>query len=304
MNICYLILAHNNPRHFGRLLDAIATSNAGSNAGVFVHIDAKSDASTFAAVARPGTVFVTQRVSVSWGGYSMVQASLNLLGTALSAPVAYDYYCLLSGSDYPLKPVSHIEEHFRKHRGSEFINLVEIPNATVSKPLGRITQYWLDATDVQRCMIPPRTALKISRFVGKLDLHRDHQRALGDLKPYAGSQWWALTRAAALHVMQFVATRPRVVRYFRNTYIPDESFFQTIIGNSAFKENVRRNLTFTDWSRKHGPYPAVVDDDHLQFFRSGDVTADDAYGKGPLFFARKFPDASDVLVAHIQQHVW
>jgi hypothetical protein len=85
--------------------------------------------------------------------------------------------------------------------------------------------------------------------------------------------------------------------------MPDESFFQTIIGNSQFSKDVVRNLTYADWSRPTGG-PAIIDGDHLStFVRMGRIIADDRYGRGELLFARKFPDDSSHLTDFIDAHL-
>ena len=85
--------------------------------------------------------------------------------------------------------------------------------------------------------------------------------------------------------------------------MPDEGLFQTIIGNSEFAKDVRRNLTFADWSRPTGG-PAVIDMDHLRGFANMDrIIADDPYGRGELLFARKFSDDSSQLTDFIDRHL-
>jgi len=121
--------------------------------------------------------------------------------------------------------------------------------------------------------------------------------------PYAGSTWWALTAKACRHILAFIGIRPEVVKFLRNVYMPDESLFQIIIGNSEFANNVARNLTFTDWSRPTGG-PAIIDMDHLNaFVKVERVIGDDIYGRGELLFARKFPDDSSQLTDFIDAHL-
>jgi hypothetical protein len=300
MKICYLILAHNNPRHFQMLLDAIADSNS----TVFVHVDAKSSIAEFRGEARSNVVFLDNRISIGWGGFSMITASLNLMRESLKCGEEHDYYCLLSGNDYPIKSVQYIRQYLQEHHGRQFMNLVEIPNDAVGKPISRVTKYCVSTESLQKYRVPRVIAHKISRLINKLDIQRGYQHALQGMKPYAGSQWWALTRPAVQHILEFVAANPRVVKFFRNIQIPDESFFHTIIGNSAFRENMQRSLSFCDWSRGDRSCPATIDEDHVEFFRKGNVVLDDSYGKGQLLFARKFPDDSARLIELVQKHVW
>jgi hypothetical protein len=50
-----------------------------------------------------------------------------------------------------------------------------------------------------------------------------------DLRIMIGSQWWCLRRRTAEAILAFLARRPDVMRFFRTTWIPDETFFQTLV---------------------------------------------------------------------------
>ena len=300
MKICYLILAHNNPSHFDRLINAISYDRN----SVYVHIDLKSSISEFLPAAAENVVFIKERVSVYWGGYSIVWATLNLLNVALEANCGHDYYCLLSGNDYPIRSKDYINCYLEKNYGQEFINLVEMPNELVSKPLSRITTYHIEDGELSKFFLPNFMVNKITKIVNKLRLQRDYNKILQGMKPYAGSQWWILSRPAVEYIKNFVLSRKDFVMFYKNTQIPDESFFQTIIGNSPFKSSAARNVTFTDWSRRKGPKPAIIDDDYIRFFEVGNLVVDDVYGKGEVLFARKFPNDSAELIDAIQKNLW
>lgn len=77
-----------------------------------------------------------------------------------------------------------------------------------------------------------------------------------------------------------------------HTLIPEEFFFQTIIMNSPYKENVvEKNLRYTDWSGKNGSRPSFLDEtDYEKIIKSGD------------FFARKIDsNISDKLLKKIER---
>ena len=178
-----------------------------------------------------------------------------------------------------------------------------MPCDAIGKPIKRLQDYWLLTPD--RSEIVRRAVARLNHLINnQLRLiQRDYQRALSGLVPYAGSQWWALTADACRHILSFVDSRRDVVKFFRNVYMPDESFFQTIIGNSEFGKDVVRNLTFADWSRPSGG-PAIIDMDHLRsFLKDETLVADDFYGRGELLFARKFTDDSAQLTDFIDAHL-
>jgi len=299
MRIAYLILAHNTPNHMARLVRALNSPNA----AFFIHVDRKSDLSPFTReIPHDNTTFITDRIAVYWGDSSIVKATLKLIERALGDPRDFEYLVLLSASDYPLKDPQYIEEFFSRHRGCEFISLAQMPCEAVGKPIERLENFWLRTRLSSQFGV--RVIGLLNRWNTRLGLiRRDYVKALKDITPYAGSQWWALTADACRQIVAFVQSNRGVVSYFDNVFAPDESLFHTIIGNSEFAKHVTRSLTFTDWSRPT-PKPAIIDIDHLNaFVKMERITADDPYGRGELLFARKFPDDSSELTKFIDVHI-
>jgi hypothetical protein len=298
LKVAYLILAHNTPNHVRRLVRALDSPNA-----VFViHVDRKSDIEPFLGglSSKANVIFLKNRVAVYWQEYSIIAATLRLIEEAVKH--GPDYVCLLSGSDYPLRSASYIEDFFSRRRGEEFINLVPIPCDEVDKPIGRVADYWVETPFGGRVVF--KITYRLNLLLQRLGVKRDHTRVFNGLVPYAGSQWWALTGDACRHILAFVEQRPEVMKFMRHVWTPDESFFQLVIGNSPFAARVTRSLWYTDWSRMPVQAPAIIDMTHLDRFVKADVImADDRYGKGELLFARKFTDDSAALTDFIDRHL-
>jgi hypothetical protein len=66
-----------------------------------------------------------------------------------------------------------------------------------------------------------------------------------DLTIQIGSQWWCLRRRTVEWILDFCRKRKDVMRFFRTTWIPDETFFQTLVRHLVPHEEIRtRTLTF------------------------------------------------------------
>jgi hypothetical protein len=91
-------------------------------------------------------------------------------------------------------------------------------------------------------------------------------------------------------ILLSIKENPAYIKFFRSGFCPDESFFQTIIGNSVFKENVKGCLTYADWTVDPGP--AVINETHIPVLK----TLQDK------FFARKFTDESLRFIEHIKKN--
>jgi hypothetical protein len=288
--IAYLILAHANPEHLQRLIARLRSDDA----MFFLHVDKKAKPDAFSRLVADDVRLVSDAVAVHWGDFSQVEAILKLMTTALAAGT-FDRFVLLSGADYPLWPTADINAFFAAHRQDEYINMVPMPCDAAGKPLARLTTYTLRPT----LSTPHRLALRVLLKAGVLPRERDLHRALGPLQPYGGSTWWALTRAACEYIVQFVQRNPRLVRFFQGTQYADETFLHTILGSSPLLANVRRNLTYTDWSAG-GASPANISGRHVDYFRTTKQFApEDVYGSGPMMFARKFNDGDAALLQRL-----
>ena len=84
-----------------------------------------------------------------------------------------------------------------------------------------------------------------------------------------GSQWWCLRRRTIEAILDSSARRRDVMRFFRTTWIPDETFFQTLVRHLVPETEIRtRTLTFlmfTDYGM-----PVTFYNDHYDLLLSQD----------------------------------
>ena len=219
---------------------------------------------------------------------------LILIQNALNAPQEYDYYVLLSGSDYPLRSGRYIRDFLESNRGSEFISLVKMP--APGYPLSKINKL--------RYPSDRPVGRLATRALAKLGLaQRDHRKYLGGLEAYAGQAWWTLSRNAAEYIVDFARSKPHVEKYFRDAFTSDEMFFHTILGNSPFRAQVRRNLVYVDWA-DGGDHPHMLNDEHVRNFETQQkIWVEDEWGSGEVLFARKFSDDRLDLVERIDEMI-
>ena len=292
MKIAYLVFAYKNPQLLGRIIGQLSCDDC----SFFIHIDAKSNLDDFAAIKGPNIFFTRRRIPVHWAEFSGIEAILILLREALAHPRPHEYFVLLSGSEYPLKSREYIGRFFQENRGAEFMSIVKMPSVEAGKPLSRINTLQFPSDR------------PVARFAGKLLeklglARRDYRRHLGDLEPYAGVTWWALSREACQYAGDFAASHPRVVAFFKNTFAPEEAFFHTILGNSPFRSRMRRNLLFEDWTTPGG-HPQMISEQHLASFSARDkVMVDDVFGPGEALFARKFSDDDLGLIQRLEEMI-
>ena len=279
MKVCpmigYFLLVHRYPEQFKRLFKAIY---APGNQYV-IHIDKSSGAvlaDDIIAFLKPFQgVDVLESQDALWGGFSLVDAELRGMARLLEMDANWSHYINLSGQDFPLKSQNYIRKFFAANPGKQFIRAL---NQAVERPdtMNRISHLFVEEDG-------KLTATGVARpFL------------IGDT-PFIGTQWKAVTRSFC----DFVCHDPSVERFkqfYRNSFIADESFFQTVIMNSGDQGIIMNDdLRMIDWvpdgDIKLRPRN-YIKSDLEQLVRSNDL------------FARKFDaEENDEVLTSLERHL-
>ncbi len=279
MKVAFLILAHDQPALCARLADRLLQQGA----DVCLHADARSGAAFIrdfdrALDAEPARVLRAKREQVDWGQWSMVQATLNGLEAIAGLETPPDYVYLVSGADYPIRPLDELVSFLERNRGREFIESV---NARTQR---WVTQGLQEDRWRYRHWISWKThpalfdlQLRVQRFLG---LRRSFPQGL---QPHMGSQWWTLTWPTCAAILE-AAREPALQRFFRTTWVPDELLFQTLVRKVVDRSDRidSRHLTLYRFDRNG--VPLVFHDDHV-----------DLLAGQPYFFARKVSPRAEKL---------
>ena len=272
MKICFLVLAHEHPHLLARLLKKLLREGD----MISLHLDLKAPADSKEILrAELGPqyekIFWAKPVSVGWGEWSMVEATLNGLRAIDQAPDKPDYVYLMSGADYPIRPLTQLREFLSRNNGTEFIESVDAER-----------YYWIkDGIQHERYLYRhwvswkkhPRLHHQLVQAQRLLGMKREYPKGFS---PHLGSQWWTLTWSTCQAVLDLVKNR-KLVNFFKTTWIPDELFFQTVIRSIVSNERKidGRHLTLYQFS-SYG-VPIVYYDGHEDYLMGQ-----------PFFFARKF----------------
>lgn len=257
--IAYFLLVHRYPEQFKRLFKAIYLPG---NQYV-VHVDKSSGealAKDIAGFLEPYQgVEILEPQDALWGGFSLVEAELRGMARLLDMDNRWTHYINLSGQDFPLKSQSYIREFFAANPGRQFIRAVD-QRKERPDTLNRISHLFIEEGG----------AMKATGLV---------RSYLTDDIPFIGTQWKAVTRGFC----EYVCHDPRVDRFkafYRNSFIADEAFFQTVMMNSDDPGIVMNDdLRMIDW---------VPDGDIKLRPRNYDENDFDQLQSSPDLFARKF----------------
>lgn len=270
MRLVYILLAHQLPEQLIRLVDRLE----GPDVHVLIHLDRNmSDHEVRLAhqgLAARANVEFLPRHRCAWGAFSLVEATLE--GLRRCEALSYDYAVLLSGQDYPIKSRAQIDAHLDGLAGTSIIHHEPFP-----------MEFWVDGGwhRIQQfhALGRPRWMQEGVRVLNALRLPHRFPRGKS---PYGGAQFWALSQAAVRHVLDFIDANPKFVRFYRYTFVPDEMFFQSIVGNAGDAIATESDqVSFLEWDR-----PGMI------------LTSDDfsTLTDDPHLFARKFDSRVDSVV--------
>jgi hypothetical protein len=281
LNIAFLIVAHHRFAHVDRLIGVLNRSNA----TCYLHVDAKV---TPLPHLQNKAVLTDRRFNVRWAGFSQVEATLELLRTAARND-AHDYFILLSGADYPIRPISELIAFLSLYR-QDCINQTEF--GQLGKSIDRVLVRYLERgggrnrgvfATISRCA--NRFFQLAHRFVGA---RRKLPQGMSETDFRAGSSWFGLKKSTVEAILRFVAERPDFVQYCSSASFADEFFFQTIMYKCGLDNDCRPNLHYADWDKGAPPYPSELTGIHMEDLMKASVPPDGYGPKRPAFFARKF----------------
>jgi hypothetical protein len=170
----------------------------------------------------------------------------------------FDWLVVLSGQDYPIRPIAEIENSLAVTDVEAFIETrpckCPAPRTSIDEFAGRYYYRWR-RLPFSFAPLLMRAFTRLNPFVRVRKLPSGswvgvpaRRSPFGRyLTCHYGSDWFTLSRSAVHAVDRFVRTRPDVLHYYRRTLIPTESFVQTILANDTSLRlcgDYRRYLAF------------------------------------------------------------
>lgn len=202
-----------------------------------------------------------ERHRCEWGTWGMVAATQSAAELLLTKFPNVRHAYLASGSCLPLRPVEDLRSYLDSRPKTDFIE-----SATTAD-----VPWTVGGLDRERFTLRFPFSWKRHRrlFDGYVRLQRRvrFKRKIPDgLTPHMGSQWWCLTRQTLSAILQD-PDRRTYDKYFQKVWIPDESYFQTLV--RLYSQNIEsRSLTLSKFDFQGKPH--LFYDDHLQLLRRSD----------------------------------
>jgi len=265
-SIAFILLCHKDAPAIIRQAEGLTATGD----YVAIHFDARAKPADYATITQaladnPRVVFAKKRLKCGWGEWSLVQASLHAIEAAVEAFPRATHFYMLSGDCMSVKSAAYAKA-FLDGADKDYVESFDF-----------FASDWIKTGFKQERLIyrhffNERTQKWL--FYRSFDL----QKYLGltrkvpeDIEVMIGSQWWCLRRRTIEQILSFCQERPDVMRFFRTTWIPDETFFQTLVRHLVPEPQIEsRTLTFKMFSDYGMPvtfyndqYDMLVSQDYL-----------------------------------------
>ena len=232
---------------------------------VVVHVDKRVTRPTFdklvAALSDLENVRFSDRFACDWGTWGIVAATQAASAVMLREFHEVRHVFLASGSCLPLRPLEELKAYLGTRPRVDFIESV------TTEDVG----WTIGGLNMERFTLRFPFSWRQQRklFDGYVRLQRQvgyKRQVPPGLVPHLGSQWWCLTRQTLSAILEN-PERAEIDRYFRRVWIPDESYFQTLV--RQYSSNVEsRSLTLSKFDFQGKPH--IFYEDHLQLLRRSD----------------------------------
>ena len=310
VGVCYYMQTHKQPAQIARLVRLLKEGSP--DCVVLIHHDdfkAPLDPALFASLT---DVHVINGPG-GYGNFSHLQRYFDAIDWLDEQGIEYDWLHNMTGQDYPLRPVSEIEQFLADSACDGYLQYAPVfPDRTPPdvdwgagpeyRPLGnkfdadmRIKyahrriggpttrkQRWLRpvmALNLIQPWVRVSTSYSTVAVRRKASIFNDN-----DFICYGGSFFNVLSAACVRYVRDFVRDNPEVVEYFRVMPGPNEVFLQTVLVNSGKFRLVPDGTYYIDWTNSRYNHPKLLGNEDLPAMLASGAN-----------WARKFDAETEVL---------
>lgn len=254
---------------------------------VVVHVDRNVGQATHdafvAALADLADVSFGRRYRGEWGMWGLIAASQAASRQLLDRYPDIQHVYLASGACLPPRPIAELKAYLAARPDTDFIESVTTGDV----------KWTVGGLDRERFTLRFPFSWKRQRqlfdgYVRLQRLLRVRRQIPAGITPHLGSQWWCLTRQTLTAILND-PRRAAFDTYFRQVWIPDECYYQTL-ARLHTRRLESRSLTLAKFDFQGKPH--IFYDDHAELLaRSGCFVARKIWPQAKALYHR-FPSGS------------
>jgi hypothetical protein len=288
-SIAFLIVSHRAPGQVLRLVRALR-EHPGSE--VLVRHDQRRSRLDEVELERAGGRLHADDLTVEWGSWTYLLMLIGALGR-IEADFDPDWTLVISGQDYPVRPLAEVEARLAAAEHDAFCGMAW--ELETDRPPPPPADDFFKRYAYAHFEVPaPRLPGRVSPLAYRRDLPPPLRPRLGlrrprlpfgpELRCWVSTDWPILGRRALQAVLRAARDRRALMRHYRRSIVPSESFFATVLMNDPdmrVSQDDRRFSSFAPGSA----HPDVLTSADLDRLRATNA-----------HFARKFDAEVDAAV--------
>lgn len=244
--IAFLVLAHKD------IDPLIALARNNTNINFYIHFDLKFSLESYLKKNNyilTNIFFIDKRVSINWAGFSMVEATLNLINYAIDHSENNEFFHLISGEDIFL-----IDPNLMYWESENII--MEYYKTYDNRYRMRYNFFYAD-TKFQRSFFFKVITQIFKKIDSILPCNKEY---------YCGSQWFSIRRTHLKTLLESISDEDK--SFFKKKLCPDEHFFQYLISKCKLTHKVRfsNNMRYIRFDPliNNGSSPIYLNFKHLR----------------------------------------
>ena len=276
------------------MLRLVRALREGPRAHVYVRHDPRGRRLDPGELATAGGRLVEDGLEVEWGDWAYLRMLLAALAR-IRRELDPDWVVVISGQDYPLRPLAEVEERLAAATDDAFLGGAwELPTDAVPAPPA---DDFFRRYAYRHFRVPERTPRPPGRLRPlaylrelppplrpRLGLRSPRLPFGPNLRCWVSSDWPLLGRRALAALLDAEQEQRALMRHYRGTVAPSESFFATVLmndGRLSVSGDDRRYVSFAPGA----PRPDLLTEAHF-----------DTLAASGAHFARKFDSDEDAAV--------
>lgn len=299
-----LILAHNHMDQVLKLAEYLLTTF-----NVYIHIDKKTQLTRtqstkmqqmltdYSGNTTSKNIFkVVSIYDVKWGSYSIVRATIDLMKLAYRDQIN-DQFHLISGQDWPLKPLNKIYDFYDGNDITYMDYYLTTEKVKSHEPEIWWVKYYFNYDQVNRRTLFGKIYHRVLLLIQTIfRVNKLKNTKWNEQQMYAGKEWIDIPREALGVALDQYGSDKELQHIFATSFCSDEMWLQTVLCNNKnyhgkVDKNIHRFITEVT-KNGHGATPDILTEKYYDEIVNGDA-----------FWGRKFvsPD-SDKLLKLLQKH--
>ncbi len=278
MKIAVAIIAHQLPEQLNLFIRQLLVD---PEIDIYVHVNKRNE-EIAGQILHSDRVFVTKKnIPVSWGSDGVLKAIIQLFREIAESSKEYGYVVICSGQDLIIK--RGLNSFLQNANNMVFISGDGEDNSfSRAKLLHKWPSYYKRRLDSK--FNPLRIARSIRfRLIIRFPWYARKRTSydFSNVVFYHDLFWGAMPMAIMRYILQFIDDNPSFYEIYENSFIPEESFFTTVIMMSPYSNRIE----FINGKSESLTYTAPIVNSHPPILKKNSIKEMEESGK---FFARKF----------------